>query len=90
MMGTKGLSIRCKNDEPFVCRMLAGNFTWHIYNMNSGHIVASCPSYDIAAVLLRGIQNEKYMFDTYGITETWTGEPSYDRKARTVTDNQGE
>lgn len=90
MMGAKGLSIRCKNEDPFVFRMLADNFTWHIYNMNSGHIVASTYSPEMAAVLLRGIQSEKYMFDTYGITETWTGEPSYNRKARTVVDNQGE
>ena len=73
-MGVRGFSIRCKNEEPFVTRMLAGPFTWHIYNKNSGYIVASCMSYAMAEVLLQGIKDAKHMFDDYGITETWTGD----------------
>lgn len=63
--------VKCKSNEPFVERPLAGEFTWLVYNMRTNNIVAATHSSDMAAIILKGIQREPYMIDTYGITEIW-------------------
>jgi len=69
--------IKCKNTEPYVTRALAGEFTWLVYNKNSGHIVAATYDETMAKTIVLGIENNPMTyFDNYGITEVWkTPEP---------------
>jgi hypothetical protein len=63
--------IRCKNSKPYVERMI-GKFTWHVYNTETGHIVASTYDETMAKTILLGIQNNPKTYTCgYDITETW-------------------
>ena len=66
------LPIKCKNTEPYTSRPLVAEFTWLVYNKNSGHIVAATYDETMAKTILLGIENNPMTFlDSYGITEVW-------------------
>ena len=64
-------TIKCKINKPYVERSLCGDFTWHVYNVNSGYIVASTYDETMAETILSAIQECGYYRDEYAITETW-------------------
>lgn len=66
-------TIRCKNDLPYIeLPLVQGEFRWHIYNKNSGHIVASTYCETMALCLLEGIKYRNLFYsDEYAITETY-------------------
>jgi len=70
-MTTKIVSIRCKNTQPYVERSLCSDFTWHVYNVSRGHIVASTYDQQMAETILFAIQECGYYKDEYAITESW-------------------
>jgi hypothetical protein len=63
--------IKCRVTRPYVERSLCGDFIWHVYNVNSGHIVASTYSDEMASAILIGIRNSQYYNDEYAIAESW-------------------
>ena len=63
--------IKCKNTDPYVTRPLCAEFTWLVYNKNSGYIVAATYDEDMAKALLNGIRLSSKYNDDYGITEVW-------------------
>lgn len=65
-------TIKCKTTQPYVERSLAaGDFTWHVYNANTGNIVASTYDQRMAITILSAIIGCDYYRDEYAITETW-------------------
>jgi hypothetical protein len=68
--------IKCKNNEPYTTRALAGDFTWFVYNKRSGYIVAATYDQKMAETILSGIKQQGFYQDEYSITEMWkTPEP---------------
>lgn len=63
--------IKCKNTAPYVQRPLVSEFTWHVYNVTKGHIVASTYDQQMANTILFAIQECGYYRDEYAITESW-------------------
>ncbi len=63
--------IKCKVTSPYVDRSQVEEFTWHVYNVNSGHIVASTYDEDMAVAMLLGIKKHVLYKDDYAVTETW-------------------
>jgi hypothetical protein len=64
-------TIKCKITKPYIERSLCGDFTWHVYNANTGHIVASTFDKGTAETILFAILECGYYRDEYAITETW-------------------
>jgi hypothetical protein len=64
--------IKCKNTAPYVQRSQCGKFTWHVYNKETGQIVASTYDELMAMAILLGIKcNPKTYTCEYDITENW-------------------
>ena len=63
--------IKCKVTSPYVQRMQVDEFTWHVYNVDSGHIVASTYDENMANTILFAIHECGYYTDRYSITESW-------------------
>lgn len=66
-------TVKCKVNEPYVERAPVGEFKWFIYNILSGHIVASTYSEQMAKAILVGIENDKFYIDNYAICEKYRG-----------------
>jgi hypothetical protein len=67
----KPTPIKCKNTEQYTTRALAGEFTWLVYNRNTGYIVAATYDEHMAEAMLLGIKRHAFYKDEYGITEVW-------------------
>ena len=66
------LPVKCKNTEPYTTRALCGEFTWLVYNMTTGYIVAATYDEMMARAIIAGIEkNPISYFDKYAITEVW-------------------
>jgi len=64
--------IKCKNTAPYVERSQCDKFTWHVYNMVTGNIVASTYDENMARAILLGIKSNPDTYTCgYDITETW-------------------
>lgn len=63
--------IKCKNTEPYILRPLAGEFKWLVYNAQSGYIVASTHSQNMAEVIAQFLNKSNDYKDAYAITEMW-------------------
>jgi hypothetical protein len=62
--------IKCKNTEQYTTRALAGEFTWLVYNRNTGYIVAATYDETMAKTILLGIENNPMTYeDDYAICE---------------------
>lgn len=66
-------SVKCKVSEPYVERAPAGDFTWYVYNKNSGHIVASTYDRQMAEAILTGIGISDFYHEPYAICEKYRG-----------------
>ena len=65
------LPVKCKNDEPYIFRQMAGEFTWLVYNKSNSLIVAATYDRKMAMTILSGIKGDQYYSDDYAITEVW-------------------
>jgi len=64
--------IKCKNTNPYIERSQCDKFTWHVYNIVTGSIVASTYDEAMARTILIGIKNNPMTYQCgYAITETW-------------------
>ena len=63
--------IKCRVTRPYVERSLCGDFIWHVYNVNSGHIVASTFDKGTAETILSAIRDSCSFRDVYAIAESW-------------------
>ena len=68
----KHLSVKCKADQPFIERTMAGPFKWIVYNRTTGYVVAATYSEDMAAAILRGIGDTQEFVDIYSVTELYS------------------
>jgi hypothetical protein len=63
--------IKCKPTKLYVERSPYSDFTWHVYNVSEGYIVASTYSKIMAETILFAMKDSGYYPDEYAITETW-------------------
>jgi hypothetical protein len=65
------MMIKCEVTKPYVERSQVDEFTWHVYSVNTGHIVASTYDDEMASAILLGIQHSECYNDEYAITKSW-------------------
>ena len=65
------LTVKCKIDQPFVERPMAGPFDYIVYNKHTGYVVAATYSPQMARAILQGISATPEFMDSYAITESF-------------------
>lgn len=65
------LTVQCKIEQPYIERPMAGDFRYIIYNRDTGFVVGSTYSPQMARAMLHGISCSPDFMDSYGITELY-------------------